>query len=239
LEGWPERDPLPESLDLRAAGPHQEDHPAGSFRLTGEPIVEDLDRQAKKWIWPDDSRAFVPSSMLDAELPLPPTLTVVAEGGGAVQERLAAWAEERGYAAWSPHAEDFAFIQGVRLIIWSLAGTALGVGLLVLALGAGDRARERRRSVARQIMVGVPAKVLRVSQFAQTLLPALAAVVLALGAGVLGSRAYATTSQDMAALDGKAWAVIVGVSVAGTLLAALTAVPLIRTRLTPDLLRRE
>jgi len=113
-----------------------------------------------------------------------------------------------------------------------------------MALTAADRALERRRSVARQVMVGVPAQVLQTSQAAQVLIPLAATVVLAVGSAfmllrslyiVQGARPEVATTL----LRNNSWgmlAVIIGI---GALLAVLSTVPRIRTRLTPELLRRE
>jgi hypothetical protein len=237
--GTQDRSVFPETLELVANGPDFQDFAVGTVAFTGQPIVEDTERQAARWTYVSDFAGFVPEHLLPTDLPPAATVTVVAEGGTAVQERVANWAKSQGYGVSFPNAEDFAFIQGVRLIIWALMGTALGVALLVLALGAADRAHERRRSIARQVTVGMPARVLRASQFLQILLPALTAIGLALGLGLLGARAYTNLTGGATALGTREWTVIVGTALAGTVLAALTAVPLIRTHLTADMLRRE
>jgi hypothetical protein len=224
---------------LTVWGADQVEYSLGSVALSSDPILQDIGRQTDRWIYPETAVAFIPEHLLASTVPPGPTVVVVAEGGSGVRERVAAWGEARGYSMWVPTSADFAYIQGVRLVVWALAGTALGVALLVLALGAADRARERRRAVARQIMVGVPARVLRLGQFIQTLVPALIAIALAIGAGLLGARAYANISDGLATLEREGWTVIVGLGVAGSLLAALTAVPLIRVRIAADLLRRE
>ena len=126
------------------------------------------------------------------------------------------------------------------LAAWAaVCGLALGVGLLVLALTATDRAVERRRAVARQVMAGVPGRVLRSAQLVQVLVPVLVSAVLGVAFGLVLARAYAHLGGSEEVVGPQGWAVAAAVVVAGGALVALATVPLIRTRITPVLLRRE
>jgi hypothetical protein len=213
--------------------------PTQTVALDGEPLFEDLARQEERWSWGVQAALFVPEALVP-DVPRPELgPNVAALGGTAVQERLADWAAERGYDAWPQSTDEYTYIQGVRLIAWALVATVLGVALLVLALGGIDRARERRRQVARQVMVGVPARLLRRTQLAQVLVPAALACALGLGAGLLGNRALANLSSGDAALPWEAWVGIVGLVAAGCLAAAVVTLPLVRSKIPPEALRRE
>lgn len=211
---------------------------AQSVTLDGPTVVQDLPRQQHEWAWPSYAVAFVPTTLL-GDWYAAPFPVVVADGGSAMIRELGTWADEHGYFAWQPADREWANVQAFRTAVWSLCGVAITVALIVLSLGAADRAIERRRSVARQVMVGVPPRVLQRSQLVQTLIPVAIAVLLALGAGVVGVRAYTNVTEQGSTLDSGAWLALILIAGVGGLLAAVSTVPLVRTRLTPELLRRE
>ncbi len=210
-----------------------------TVELTGPPILVDLEAQHRTWTWGPNFVAFVPAALLDAPQPDPLNTQVIADGGAAVAAAISEWAAENNVSAWQPDAGDFRTITAVRTAIWSLCAVVVAVALVVLALGAADRAAERRRAVARQITVGMPAGVLRRSQLLQVLLPVLVACGLSIGAGMVGVNAYTNLADATSLLGGQAWAGLALVSGVGGLIVALTTLPLIRARLTPELLRRE
>ncbi|WP_448071814.1 hypothetical protein [Georgenia yuyongxinii] len=209
------------------------------------------------WVYAETWVAFVPLSLVQDLTGAPNSADVIADGGTAVQHNVAAWADDHGYAAMPYPTDDLQSAMAVRVVIWTLCGIALGVGLLVLALTAADRAAERRRTVARQVMVGVPAHVLRAGQLLQVVVPFAAALVLSVGSGLILLQAYArmaqiatvdigTGSSAVRALvqlqrlvDTGSWTAFGVVVLAGGLLVALSTMPLIRTKLSPELLRRE
>src|SRR5699024_4914398 len=135
-------------------------------------------------------------------------------------------------------------IQTMRLTVWSLCGVALGSGLLLFALTAADRARERRRHIARQIMVGVPAAVLRAGQSLQLVVPVLATSALAILAGLVLAGGYArqaqfvlpasstglagAAEQTFAVIGLQSWLVLGGMIALAVLLAVGSTVPLTR-----------
>ena len=116
---------------------------------------------------------------------------------------------------------------------------ALGLALLALALAAADRATERRRAVARQLMVGVPPRVLRQGQLLQTLLPTGVAAALAIALGAVLAWAFTAIIGQHSVITAGAWVALVALVALGGLLVSLSTLPLIRTRITADLLRRE
>jgi hypothetical protein len=225
--------------------------------LAEPPVVEDVAGTLRTWVWAADGVAFVPVAFVRDVVGDPQRVDVVADGGTAVQQRVAAWAQQHGHTAEAYPTGDLDQVRAARVVVWTLCGIALGVALLVLALTAADRAIERRRNVARQIAVGVPARVLRAGQLLQVLVPLTVAVALAVGAGLVLLRGYAhvagTTQVGAGSGSGVvrglaeihqlvapgSWVALGAVVLVGALLVALSTVPLIRTRLTPELLRRE
>ena len=226
-----------------------------SIELTGKPIIMDVGATVLEWVWPPNAEVFIPEAMLADALGPVSDVRVNAEGGTAVQERVEEWANAHGYRFFANPTRDFEAVQTARLAVWSLCGVALGIGLLLFALTAADRARERRRHVARQIMVGVPARVLRTAQSLQLVIPVLATSALAILAGVVLAGGYARQAQfvlpaSRSGLAGaieqtfsviglQSWLVLGGMIALTVLLAVGSTVPLIRTRLRPELLRRE
>jgi hypothetical protein len=186
---------------------------------------------------------FVPSSLIpdDVAAQLHQRWVVIADGGTDPQDAVATWALEHGLTTWAPSAWDWETVLRTRAATYTLAGIAVTVALLTFGLSAADRAMERRRAVARQVMVGVPARMLRRSQLLQVVGPALVASGLALGAGAIGLRAVANLwdGSDETFMPGTHWGVLIGLIAIGVALVALASLPLIRTRVTADLLRRE
>lgn len=213
--------------------------PRATVEPSGPPVVVDVVAQSDRWVYGSGDVAFVPVALVPDELRPFSRADVVADGGADVQQRVAAWAEANGYAAWPYPLDDVLYVENVRAAVLALAGLAIGVGLLVLALTATDRAVERRRAVARQVMVGVPGLVLRSGQLVQVLVPVAVSAALGAGCGLVLARAYARMAEVDDALGPGRWGLAVALVVVGGVLVALATVPLIRTHITPDLLRRE
>ncbi len=213
--------------------------------LSGPRIVQDVDRQTERWVYRAYQVAFVPLAQVADLVGRPSTVDAVAVGGVEVQHAVAAWAEQHGFIASALPRDDYDKLQGLRTALLTLCGVAVGIGLLILALTATDRAAERRRSVARLVAVGVPPRVLRTGQLVQTLLPTAVAALLALGSGLVAHAAFVneaqlqTSVQATTLLDVRSWVVLVAAVATGMALVGMATVPLIRTRLTADLLRRE
>ncbi|MEL7976962.1 FtsX-like permease family protein [Isoptericola sp. F-RaC21] len=215
------------------------DAPQATIQTSGPPVVVDVAEQSDRWIYGSGDIAFVPVAQAPEAFQAFSRADVVAAGGVDVQQRVAAWAEAQGYTAWPYPVDDVEEVDRVRAAVLTLAGLALGVGLLVLALTATDRAVERRRAVARQVMVGVPGGVLRAGQLVQVLVPVTISAALGAGCGLVLARAYARMGGIDDLLGPGRWGLAVALVVGGGVLVALATVPLIRTRITPELLRRE
>jgi hypothetical protein len=215
--------------------------PVAAVSVAGEPIVLDgvsrLAGSGADYAF----QAFVPAALLPADLSPPGRVDLVADGGQAVQRRVARWASANGLLAQPLDQSVYREASAARLTTWSVVAAALGVAALIMALAAIDRVRARRRSIVRQMMVGVPAGILRRGEAAQMLLPALVAAGLGLGAGGLLTAAVLAglTAPGTESLSAAAWAVAIGLTVGCAAGAAATAWPLIRTRIDPDSMGRE
>ncbi|MDR2566986.1 MAG: hypothetical protein LBC97_13225 [Bifidobacteriaceae bacterium] len=213
--------------------------PLGRVTIAPEPIILDANAEVNLLVPSGDRSIFVPESLLDTPPPPDMYMLVGAEAGGAVIERIGEWARSHGYNSWGTGEESLRAVQLTRTVIWSLSGTAIGIALLAFALGAADRARERRRAVGRQVMLGVPGRVLRWGQLLQVLLPILVSVAAALATGLLALAAFNNLKHMAATPGARYWWLLLGLSGGAALLVSLSTLPLIRTRITPDLLRRE
>lgn len=138
--------------------------------------------------------------------------------------------------------DEYEAAQGYQLLFLTLAVVILGIGLLAVLITTIDRAIERRRQVAGQVALGVPIRVLRGSQILQTVFPLWIGVVPAIGLGYLTVIAYlkmnAMNSSAVIAPTGTIQALTLAV-VVGVAVVAVSTLPGIGRRLTPDLLRRE
>lgn len=202
-------------------------------------IVQDLAATEEVWTYPARAELFVPAAVLREAVGLPERVDLVADGGVDVQQAVAHYAAERGFFVFTYPTDDYDQVQAIRAVIWTLSAIAIGVGLVTLALAAIDRGLERRRFVARQVAIGVPARTFRTSQILQVLVPLFAALVLAVGCGLLVLRGYVALS-DLPQVVQPTVLVTIGIATAtaSVIVAALTTVT-VRARITPDLLRQE
>lgn len=225
-------------------GSFADDPAAGTFTPGSTPIT------VSGAAAPDGSDlvAFVPATLVDAGLAASgedgglaalTRVDVVADGGPAALAAVTERAAELGLVAVDYTADDRTAYQQVRAVVYGLAAIAIGIAVLTVALAAIDRTRDRRRTVASQVMIGVPPAVLRRGQSIQVAFPALIAGGLALALGALSVRVMAHITGGPALVDAQTWAALGGVVAAGAALVVLATLPLTRTRLTPELLRRE
>ena len=230
--------PVGSAFEVRL-GWSQDDPSAGTFTPSGTAIAVSGRTVAAS----QDPVAFVPAALVAARLDggLDPftRVDVVADGGPAALEEVAARAASAGLAAFDVTEHDLTAFQQVRAVVYGLAAVAITVAVLTVALASVDRTRERRHNVARQAMIGVPRSVLGLGQAIQVAFPALVAAGLALAVGALSVRVMAHITGEPALVAARTWATIVGVVVAGIAVVALATLPLTRTRLTAELLRRE
>ena len=208
--------------------------------LGSVPIIEDVQATNDRWVYGRLDAVFVPTHLIVGASELPHGVDVVARGGTQVQAAVAKAAESVGMSVFIyPTDEDISQVMQVRAIVWSLSAVIVGIALITVGLGTIDRALERRRAVARQIAVGVPARVLRRGQLLQTLLPLGISILLATGCGALLMRGYLRYGDlDTSTSVGRLTVPLVA-SLLGAAVVSLATVPLIRTRLDPRLLRTE
>ncbi len=203
------------------------------FTKTGRPRRQPAFEQTWKM--------FIPQRLVADQLPDPESLIVIADGGRDVASRITATVTPQGLTAFSASASDYPTLVRARTVTWTLVGIVLVVLTLTLAVATIDRVLERRRAVVRQLALGVPGRVLRASQLAQTLLPLLAVLILGGGSADLLRRAY-TRYASIPAVDidaTKPFLARLICTAASLLLVTAATIPLIRTRLTPELLKSE
>ncbi|MDR2703569.1 MAG: FtsX-like permease family protein [Cellulomonadaceae bacterium] len=163
---------------------------------------------------------------------------IIADGGTIPLAAVNQTAAQFGWHAETVTSEEYRIFAAFRAMMYGLSGIALAVSLITVALTATDRAIERRRNVARQIAIGVPMRVLTIGQLIQVILPAVIASAIALGFSALGLRVVSRTMLNIAAYTAP-WGALIGIIASGILIVALATVPLTRTKITPELLRRE
>ncbi|WP_425955525.1 hypothetical protein [Xylanimonas sp. McL0601] len=228
--------PVGQRFDVRL-GSTDDAPPAGTYTPSSTPITVHGRTTPEQ----SDPVAFVPAALVAARvsggLSTFTRADVVADGGPTALQAVEARAHALGLTATDPTAKALTAFHEVRAVVYGVGAIAISVAVLTVALAAVDRARERRRNVAHQAMIGVPGSVLRRGQTIQVMFPALVAGGLALGALSVQVIAHLTGVTGIVAPQ--VWATLVGVVVAGVALVALATLPLTRTRLTAELLRRE
>lgn len=238
-DGWQQARP-PDWPDLRLElRDAQGDTEAELAIVSGPDLRQDARATEARWVYPSGVDVFLPASLVEATGAGARSLTVVAEGGTAVRADIAAALPDGTYLQPSWNDLAAAEVARVRLVVLSLSAMALGTALLGLALVTVDNARERRRTVARQLSTGVPRRLLYTGQLVQVLLPLVAAIALASPLGWLAVQAWAAVAGWPPLADGRTTALVVATIAAGGALAAVSTIPAVRVRLGPTLLRRE
>jgi putative ABC transport system permease protein len=133
------------------------------------------------------------------------------------------------------------FVNGLRVILWTVAAVVLGVGLLTLMLGGVDRALARRRELASLRVLGTSSSTLRRAQLLEAAIPAVAGSLLAIASGLLAGTTYLRMADAEGPVD-VPWASVLwllGVSALTALAVATVTVIATNPRLTPDLVRQE
>ncbi len=216
-----------------------EQGPTVEVALREAPIVQDANATLTEWPAGSDYAYFIPAAACPELTAQYRHAEVVAVGGTEVQRAVNAVAEVRGFTTQPYFLDGYRRIQQITMGVLTIAGIAVGVGLLGLALGTIDRAIERRRSVARQIAIGVPGRVLRAAQAWQTALPLAATVLVATGLGAIQVAVWRELGDSaQAGVPTTMWVFGIGVVVAGAMVCLVSAAA-VRTRLSPELLRRE
>lgn len=126
-------------------------------------------------------------------------------------------------------------IDTVRLV----AVLALVLGLISCAVGALDRALERRQEVIRLQLLGVPARTLTLSHWIEVAVPVLLGCGLALGLGWLAADSYLLLVSDSQRLRVEStfiWPMIAGASLGSVLVSWVTSLAA-HPRIRPDLIR--
>lgn len=203
----------------------------------GQPLVQHGAATERRWVYTASYDVFVPRTLLEAAGARATAATVIADGGIEVQQAVAAAAP--GLVVATYPLMDVESVTRLRAVVATLSAIVIGVGLLSLAMTALDRAAEQRRPTAHHIALGVPARTLQASQLLQTLLPLSVAIALAAGLSQLMVHAFASLAHWPPLSAERQWTVVLAVLVLGACAVSAVSLPLVRTRLTPELLRRE
>jgi len=215
--------------------------------VTGTPVRVDAEATDARWggasatgWWnPVPYALVVPPAVLGGTGTTWWSATVYVEGGPAAWERVTEAARARGIVV-SP-VERASYDAVVLQQTWLLGAVAwfVGVAGLGIVLTAIDRQRERRRTVARLVAVGVPPRTLRAAQAWQVLVPLATAVVVgaACGLGLVGAVAW--SGRLGLGVLGEGLPVLLAVVGVVVVLVPLLTLPAASTRLTPELLREE
>lgn len=207
--------------------------------LAGEPLLQDVNATAARWVYPSHYEAFIPHHLISDQISERTRGEIIADGGPAVLAAIEKVAAERGILLTPYPKDDYDQGMRVRAAVLALSAVIIGIGLIGLCLGAIDRAKERQRPVARLVAVGIPAWVLRAGQLWQTLLPLVFSVGAAAACGVLLVRALAAIDNFADLLAASSMPILLVAVGLGVALVSLVTLPLTRARLTPELLRNE
>ncbi|MEI2775455.1 MAG: hypothetical protein V9G19_05650 [Tetrasphaera sp.] len=204
--------------------------------------VWDVDIAATQEIFPDDTHpaAIVPPDYPGlASLAGEPTAYEILSGPGfAVRDRLTATTQRMGLGINLQPMEDYDVVNGYAVLLWTLAAIVLGIGLTSVLLTAIDHAVERRRQVAAQRALGVPGRILRLSQALQVLVPLVVGQLAAIALGYLALSAYLGYDRSSQRPTGAVVAMLLASLVGAAIVAGISVLGLGRG-LTPQLLRRE
>ncbi|PFG20903.1 FtsX-like permease family protein [Serinibacter salmoneus] len=216
---------------------------------TGEPITlqvpgtmeQDVLASTQRWPRPEQYDLFVPAALAEELKAIDEThLTVVADQGSRVRFDIIGLAERADASVFVPALPAYEQIATLRVVVWSVAAASIAVAALIFALASIDRARHQRRTRARLVAVGVPARLLRSAQALATGTTLAVSLAVALGLGWASVTALAHTageSQRMVNWTLLAVATAAISASAGAL--TLLTLPLTRTAVRAEDLRQE
>lgn len=206
---------------------------------SGQPIVQDVAATMATWVFPWGYPAFVPSKLVAGVLPTSGHATLVAEGGPVVRAAISEVADARGLVVLLNPTDAYVEAMRMRAAVLTLAAIIIGIGLLSVAISAFDRARERRRPIARLVAVGAPVRILRTGQLLQTMVPLVISVALGGACGLLLVRALAAFDDNRGLVITASMPALAVSVLTGVVLVSLATLPMTRARLTPEMLRQE
>lgn len=134
---------------------------------------------------------------------------------------------------------DYDQVENYRQLTYLLIGVVMSIGLLTVVVTTLDMLAERRRRVAGLRMMGIPAPMLRRSQFAAVIIPLAVGLCVAVLAGLLMGRGYLNFAGEAQATPWAALVVLLGSALAAAVVLAAATTAGLGRPLTADLLRRE
>ena len=176
---------------------------------------------------------------------LSPSVLVISDGSPATVERIRdAFPPGVSATTFEEQASSATRVYDgyLRAVVLGLA-MAIAVGAASLAVSTADSARERRRSTAALVAIGVPLRTLRRAVLLQMAAPMLTNVVLALSAAAAASSLYlgiyAEGGAPRTPLPWTGWALTGLAAVVAVLLATAATLPLVNAAGRPEALRTE
>jgi hypothetical protein len=136
---------------------------------------------------------------------------------------------------------EYDFVQRLELLVWTIAGVILAVGLLAFGLATIDRAVQHRKETTALRLVGIGAAALRRSQWVEATVPIGTGAALAVVLGALAGATYLRWGQvdPHTSLPWQATWLLVGIAVAGAVLVGAATVVAANPRIRPDEIRAE
>lgn len=217
-------------------------------RLDGEPIRADDAATAARWGHPGVEGwteflipygYFVPVSLPGVDTIPMEYASVVIEGGPAAWQRVREGITARGFDMGEIDRDTFDEVELLRAQLLVGVAGIVGVAGLGIVITAIDRVRARRRTLARLVALGVPARTLLAAQAWQVLLPLAIAVLLAGGVGLAVVGAVARSADLGVEVVSAGMPLLLAVVGIVVVLVPLLTLPAATTRLTPELLREE
>lgn len=187
----------------------------------------------------DQASAILPPGLVGS---LPPStqaeLVVIAPPGRTLMDGL--WAA--GISSYDAYDfSDYDFVQRLKVLVWTVAGVILAVGLLTFGIAGIDRAVQRRKQITALRLVGIGAGTLRRSQWVEATLPIGVGAALAVVLGALAGVTYLRWG-DLDARTPLPWGatwLLVGVAVLGSVLVGGATVIASSPRIRPEEIRTE
>ncbi|MEX0429258.1 FtsX-like permease family protein [Nocardioides sp. DS6] len=230
LDPWstlPKRWPVGHGAHRRTIATPVEASPPSNGATVGTGLLGPLDQVS----------LVLPPSLVGA---LPPStevhVAVTAAPGRHLASELAAvgLSVDDGY-----DFTTYDFVQRLKLLVWTIAGVILAVGLLAFGITAVDRTVQRRKQTTALRLVGVDAGTLRRAQWVEAGVPLAAGTVLSVGLGALAGATYLAYGEPDTALPWGATWMLAAVAVLGSALVGAATVIASSPRIRPQEIRAE
>jgi putative ABC transport system permease protein len=203
--------PDAETVRLRSASGYEPHGPAVGVDLRHATVIDPVTFEHGVGALSGIPVVIVPPDTPGVGELLPSTDRLVVAHAGPGRYLYDRVAEEGYLYNSSVDLVNYDFVQGMLVVVWTLAAVIIAIGLATFAIAGIDRAIGRRRELTALRLIGTPPRLLRTAQWLEAALPTVLGSAVAIVAGAYAGATYLQRDDSL------------NLSVASTVSLAVTA----------------